>query len=240
MGLYICATKKRPIMTKKIIVVVAFIAAGFTGAYAQKNDDKLVKIGIRAGVNFQKIYGDNYSGNKVDEDFLTGFNAGITADLLVTPTFYLQPGLLYTVKGTKSKGNNAEITQTRSYIELPVNLLFKPELGSGRLLLGAGPYIAYGVSGKYKSKTGSTAIELDAKFKNTITAADYLNGNFYFVKPLDYGANVLAGYELSNGLSIQLNGQLGLARINPKIEAVNVDKSNLKNLGFGVSLGYKF
>lgn len=228
-------------MLKKQFVMTAVLFSCITGAFAQKDDGKLVKFGIRAGVNFQKIYGDDFGGNKVENDFLTTYHAGITADLLVTPVFYLQPGLIYSLKGAKSESGGTKTTIKTSYVELPINLLFKPELGSGRLLLGAGPYIAYGVGGQSKTKNGSVAIERDAEFKNTISAADYLNVKSYYVKPFDYGANALVGYELYNGFSIQVNGQLGLSKINPKIEGVtNTDKTNLKNLGVGVSLGYKF
>lgn len=224
---------------KRNLALTILLFAGLTSAFAQ-NEDKLVRFGVRAGVNFQNLYGDTYSGGKADYNFLTGFNAGVTADLLVTPTFFLQPALLFSVKGAKSENNSIKITQNTSYIELPVNLLFKPELGNGKLLLGAGPYIAYGIAGKQKFKTGNTSHELNAKFKNTITGADYLNADFYYVRPLDYGANALVGYELNNGFSIQVNGQLGLAKTNPKLEGVNVDKTNLKNVGAGISLGYKF
>jgi len=228
-------------MTKSFFVLMIALLAGIANANAQKNEQKMVTLGIRAGVNFQKIYGDDFYGNKVDNDFKTGFHAGITADLMVTPTFYLQPGLLFSTKGAKGKNDNVEITQNISYIELPVNVLFKPELGSGRLLLGVGPYVAYGISGQYKTKTGSTTVESDAKFKNTITAADYLNGDFYFVKPFDFGANALVGYELNNGFSVQVNGQLGLSKINPKIENVTeVNKTDVKNVGVGLSVGYRF
>ncbi|MFT3950164.1 MAG: porin family protein [Agriterribacter sp.] len=235
-------------MKKKEFLIIALLTAGFTGAYAQKNDDKLVKFGIRAGVNFQKFYGSNhyendkYYGNTKGTDFQPGFHAGITADMLVTPVFYLQPGLLYAVKGAKSKSGNQEIIQKTAYIELPVNLLFKPELRNGRLLLGAGPYIAYGINGQNKRKEGSTVTELDARFKNTITALEYINDNFYYIRPWDFGANALIGYELNNGLSFQLNGQLGLNKVNSGIDGATteISKTNLKNLGAGISLAYKF
>lgn len=230
-------------MKKQFIVLTTALVLGITAAYAQKEEDKLVSIGIRAGVNLQKIYGDDFMGNKLSNDFTTGFHAGINAELFISEGFYLQPGLLYSTKGAERKNNNIEYTQHISYIELPVNLLFKPELGSGKLLLGAGPYAAYGISGKNKTKTGGTAVELDAKFKNKITAAEYattlLNGAYY-LKPFDFGGNVLIGYELNSGFSLQLNGQLGLSQINPKADGVAADKSKWKNIGFGASLGYRF
>lgn len=226
-------------MKKQFIVLTTALVLGITMAYAQKGEDKLVSFGIRAGVNLQKIYGDDFMGNKLTNDFITGFHAGINADLFISEGFYLQPGLLYSTKGAKKTNNNTEYTQNISYIELPVNLLFKPQLGSGRLLLGAGPYAAYGISGKSKTKSGDAAVELDAKFKNKINAADYLNG-LYYLKPFDFGGNILVGYELNSGFSLQLNAQLGLSEINPEIDGVTADKSKWKNMGFGASLGYRF
>ena len=228
-----------PIMKKEFIVLATALVLGITAAYAQKDEVKLVSLGIRAGVNLQKIYGDDFMGNKLTNDFKTGFHAGINADLFISEGFYLQPGLLYSTKGAKKTSNNTEYTQNISYIELPVNLLFKPQLGNGRLLLGAGPYAAYGISGKSKTKNGDAAVELDAKFKNKVSAADYLNG-LYYLKPFDFGGNVLVGYELNSGFSLQLNSQLGLSEINPEIDGVTADKSKSKNIGFGASLGYRF
>lgn len=230
-------------MKKQFIVLTTALVLGITAAYAQKGEDRLVSVGIRAGVNLQKIYGDDFMGNKLSNDFMTGFHAGINADMFISEGFYLQPGLLYTTKGAERKNNNTEYTQHVSYIELPVNLLFKLELGSGRLLLGAGPYAAYGISGKNKTKSGGAALELDAKFKNKITAAEYattLLNAAYYLKPFDFGGNVLIGYELNSGFSLQLNGQLGLSQINPEADGVPADKSKWKNIGFGASLGYRF
>ncbi|HRN55766.1 MAG TPA: PorT family protein, partial [Agriterribacter sp.] len=115
--------------------------------------------------------------------------------------------------------------------------------GSDKLLLGAGPYAAYGIAGTSKAKSGATAVELDAKFKNKISAAEYattLLNAAYYLKPFDFGGNVLIGYELNSGFSLQLNGQLGLSPINPEVDGVAADKSKWKNMGFGASLGYRF
>lgn len=226
-------------MKKQFFVLATALVLGFTAAYAQKGEDKLVTLGIRAGINLQKIYGDDFLGGKLENDFKTGFHAGINADLFISEGLYLQPGLLYSTKGAKKTNNNTEYTQNISYIELPVNFLYKPQLGSGRLLLGAGPYAAYGISGKSKTKSGDAAVELDAKFKNKVSAADYLNG-LYYLKPFDFGGNILVGYQLNSGFSLQLNGQLGLSQMNPEIEGVTADKRKWKNMGFGASLGYRF
>lgn len=230
-------------MQKQIIVLSAVLVLFTTASFAQKGEDKLATFGIRAGVNLQNIYGDDSFGKKLTNDFATGFHAGVTADLFVSEGFYLQPGLLYTVKGAKKTDGSTKSSQELSYIELPLNVLFKPAAGNGRLLLGVGPYAAYGISGKSKLKSGSTALEFEAKFKSKISAADYattLLNAAYFVNPWDFGGNVLVGYEFNNGFNFQLNGQLGLSKINPTVEGVAADKSKWKNIGFGASLGYKF
>jgi hypothetical protein len=153
-------------------------------------------------------------------------------DLAEVSMINLQPGILYSIKGAKADGSDDKINL--SYVEVPVNFVYKPELGAGRLILGFGPYVAYAVSGKFKYDNGS---DEDIEFENEITPIQAAAGNY--VKPLDAGANLLFGYEFANKLSLQLNAGLGLVNINPKVEGIDTD-AKTKNTGFGVSLGYRF
>jgi hypothetical protein len=57
---------------------------------------------------------------------------------------------------------------------------------------------------------------------------------------MDVGANVFAGYEMGNGIFVQLNTQLGLVEINPTDKRIDNDETSLKNTGFGLSLGFRF
>lgn len=230
-------------MQKQFVLLTALLLFFAAGVYAQRIEEKLVTVGIRAGANLQKIYGDDFLGKKLEYDWQPGFHAGLTADLLVSELFYLQPGLFYTTKGAQKNNGDVKQTQTLSYIELPLNLLLKPRLGGGKLLVGAGPYVAYGIAGKNKIKSGNAAIELDAVFKEKITAVEYASAflnSAYFVKPWDFGGNVLLGYELKSGFLLQLNGQAGLYKINPRVEGVEADKSKWSNIGVGASIGFKF
>ncbi|MFL5748505.1 MAG: PorT family protein, partial [Niastella sp.] len=59
-----------------------------------------------------------------------------------------------------------------------------------------------------------------------------------YVRRMDLGLNFLAGYELSNKVSFQLNAQLGMSSIATKVEGSS--RSKVKNTGFGVSVGYRF
>jgi len=188
--------------------------------------------GFKAGVNFQNLTGKDVNGDKLDNKLKAGLALGVNAQIPVATDFYIQPGVEFNQKGAKS--NDGNYTTSLSYIDIPVSLVYKPMLGTGRLILGFGPYVGFGVGGKVKGG-GSTA---DVKFDNDITISDFNTGNAYF-KRMDAGANFLAGYEMSSKLSLQLNAQLGLVKINPKIEEVPNDQSSVKNTGFGLSLGYR-
>ena len=193
--------------------------------------------GIRAGVNFQNINGEDADGDDLDLKLKPGFNVGVNAEIPVATDFYVQPGVLFSTKGAKSDiDDDAKVKL--SYIEVPINFLYKPVLGSGKLLLGIGPYVAFAVGGKVSDDNGK---DKDIEFENEITLTQYgVSGPFGFVKRLDVGGNLLVGYELSSKLSAQLNAQLGMVKINPKITGISGDDSKWKNTGFGVSLGYRF
>jgi hypothetical protein len=211
---------------KKIFATIAIAGLITSGAQAQT----MVKtggagIGIRAGVNFTNLNGQDETGADLKYDMSTGFHAGLVADVPMGGGFYLQPGLLFSRKGAEVD-NETKIKI--SYVEIPLNFVYKPILGSGNMLLGFGPYVGIGVGGKVESN-GSSA---DIKFNN-----DYdVNDDAPQLKRIDAGGNLLAGYEFANKLSVQLNAQLGLLKINPK----PYENAALKNTGFGLSLGYKF
>lgn len=192
--------------------------------------------GIRAGVNLQNLNGKEADGDKLENKLVPRFNVGVNAEIPVATDFYLQPGLLFATKGTKSEGGlSGDDKLTLSYIELPVNFIYKPTLGAGKLLLGFGPYVAYGIGGKVKSDVGG---DIDVKFKGDVEAGDD-PAKAYF-KPFDAGANLLFGYELSNRLSAQLNAQLGLVNILPDYAGAQDSDARAANTGFGISLGYRF
>ena len=205
-------------MKTKIMVAVVITTFFTTTIFAQSK----TSFGIRAGVNFQNLNGKDSEGNKLENKLKTGFNAGVNAEIPVGIDFYLQPGLLFSTKGAKAKVGDA--TTNISYVELPVNFIYKPELGTGRMVLGFGPYVGYAVNGKYKNGDA----ESDIKFGDQLDE----------LKRFDAGANLLAGYEFSNKLSFQINAGLGLLDIHNRPDADG--KSTIKNTGFGLSLGYRF
>lgn len=228
-------------MKAKLITLSAILIFATLALQAQ------IGFGILGGVNFQNINGKDNNGNKLENGLLTGFHAGININIPVAPDFYFQPGLLFSVKGAKNEffsppskaAGDFETTTKLSYVELPLNLLYRPQLGNGYILLGFGPYIAYGIGGKETSVFSSLTYERDVKFSNSaVGLLDWIENAYY--KPFDAGANIFFGYETQMGLFLQMNAQLGLLKINPEYSWVSDDKRSYKNTGYGLSLGYRF
>lgn len=209
-------------MKTKSVMVAAIIFFMGTGAFAQTGSG--VTFGIRAGVNFQNLNGKNVLGDKLDNKLKTGFHVGANAEIPVATDFYLQPGVLFSTKGAKYDAVD-DSKVNLSYIEVPVNFIYKPVLGDGKLLLGFGPYAAFAVSGNFKVGDNKTDLNFGSNDDDDL-------------KGFDAGANFLAGYEFSNKLSFQLNAGLGLLNIANRTDGDT--KSVTKNTGFGVSLGYRF
>ncbi len=224
--------------TKIFVLTTAIFLFGFF-AHAQTGG---TSFGIRGGIDLQTFNGKDHNGDNLKLNLVPRFNIGVVADIGFAPDFYFQPGLLFTTKGAKSKddflGVNMSAEYNISYIELPLSLLYKPVLGNGRFMLGFGPYLAYGIGGKIKYEVGGVSSEEDIIFGN-----EYSNANpndTRHLKAMDYGANLFFGYELASGISMQLNTQLGLAKINADNTMATGGEVVLKNTGFGLSLGYSF
>jgi hypothetical protein len=197
-----------------------------------------IQFGIQGGLSLQKFAGTDYWGDKLSDRSAPGIHGGGNMILPVFHNFYIQPGLLYSVKGSKQDIITENITKTvfLSYIELPLNILFRPETGRGHLLIGAGAYIGYGISGRERTKTGTYTIEVPVKF---IADASGEPTSYAYYRPFDAGVNFYIGYELYGGIVFQLEAQMGFLEINSDYGQTN-DQTVKKNRGFGFSVGYRF
>jgi hypothetical protein len=224
-------------MKKLSLALIGAMALFSTASMAQSQRVEVgsTTFGVRAGLNLQNINGRDAGDDKLENKLVPRYHLGVNAEIPIAPEFYVQPGLLFTTKGTKFNDNQAgDPTLNLSYIEIPVNLLYKPVVGNGKLLVGFGPYVAYGVGGKYKTDGDDTKV----KFKGNVKADD--DPNVVYFKPFDAGANLLFGYEFTNRFSAQLNAQLGLVNINSDYDAIPNTDARSANTGFGVSVGYRF
>ena len=217
--------------TRLISVLVALM---LTATFATAQDNGKMSFGILGGLNFQNLNGKDIVGDKLENDMKIGYHIGANVRIPIAPEFYFQPGILFSTKGAKDNSTSPANTINLSYIEMPLNLVYKGLLGTGYIILGLGPYFGYGIMGNVKSDDATT----DIVFTNTVEITDPLTVPYF--KAFDAGGNLFFGYELANGISAQMNVQLGMVKINPEYKILSEDKSSIKNTGFGFSLGYRF
>ena len=207
---------------KRILLSIVTVVFLIFNATAQEG----IRPGIIAGFNLQNINGTNEFDKKLENDLLPGFHAGFNLLMPIAPEIYFQPGVLFSTKGAKLGGNEE---RRISYVEVPLNLVYRGQLGNNFVLLGLGPYAAFGIGGKYTI----AGVDNDLRFTNSIAIWDPRA-----LRRFDAGANIFAGYELGIGLYLQLNAQMGLMKINPDI--LLPDARSWRNTGFGLSVGYRF
>jgi hypothetical protein len=218
----------------KTRLISVLIALMLTATFATAQETGKMSFGIIGGVNFQNLNGKDVFGDKLENDMKIGYHIGANVRIPIAPEFYFQPGILFSTKGAKDNSNSTTYTTNLSYVEMPLNLVYKGLLGTGYIILGLGPYFGYGIMGKVKSDDDTNDIE----FTNTVELTDPLTVPYY--KAFDAGGNLFFGYEMANGISAQMNIQLGMVKINPEYKIIPDDKSSIKNTGFGISLGYRF
>ena len=222
---------------KKLTLTIGIVSALALTATAQQKVTMTrntgTTIGVHGGVNFFNINGKTAAGVELNNKLNTGFSAGADVQFPLGGGSYLAPGVTYIQKGSETQSG---IKTTLNYVDIPVNFIYKPVVGTGNLVLGFGPYVGFGVGGKVTNADGSTAdVEFENNYDRTLPASTVQ------LRKTDAGANFLAGYEFANKLSLNLKAQLGLKDNNPDMGNDNSnDKTRYRNTGFGVSLGYRF
>ena len=113
-----------------------------------------------------------------------------------------------------------EPTISTMYMEVPINFVYYISAGNGDVLLGAGPYAAYGVSARTKLQDYNESGSFDEAG----------------MKAFDAGLNVMAGYKLANGFLV--NAGYGLGLLNTSKESDSKYSNKNRVLSFGI--GYQF
>ncbi|WP_339750725.1 porin family protein [Algoriphagus aquimarinus] len=232
----------------KIASIYLFVFTLFCSHFAEAQ----VQWGVRAGMNMTNSKFTQANGTVADTDPVMRMQVGLILDVPLWNDIYLQPSLSYQGKGFKGNGvwpavtsEDSELAVNLSYLVIPIHLVFKPKLGkSGRLLVGAGPYIGYGMGGTWESASELLYDDImipqqegDVNFTTDGSVGDM--GTYNYGKPWDYGVGFLLGYEFMERYSVQVNGDFGLANLQYKYGDFDSGQQ-LRNSGVGVSLGYKF
>ncbi|WP_343302991.1 porin family protein [Chitinophaga niabensis] len=195
----------------------------------------------------QEIYtADIFPPPTPESKYAPKWHAGLVADIHLIKGFYLQPQVLISKKGAKMEQRAylsfityiGDQKTDLTYLELPVNLVYKMPLGTGKLVAGAGGYCARGISGKFDDRVSQTTpgnptykneISGKIRFENKIPAQ---HEPTYFYKKSDHGLNFMAGYEFKNGLIFNASYSMGLT------DAFTPEPEIRRNRYFGLSAGY--
>lgn len=188
-------------------------------------------VGLTGGATFSNVLvkAQGISGSPKSR---TGFTAGLFVDAPLSSGFSFQPALNFVQKGYTIKDEMSSVTEKVSfnYIEVPLNFVYTPKRNDG-FFIGAGPSIAYGISGQDKIHFGSGMPDDNEKIK-------FGSGDDE-VKALDFGINGLAGYKFKGGFMVSGNYTLGLSKINNSSDIPD-EAGTIKNRYFSVKIGYAF
>jgi hypothetical protein len=224
--------------------------------------------GLRAGLNlgqlqFTQDYSDSYnnganyeSGTSTLTDNtgnLIGFHVGAVVDINILEFLYFQPGLMLSLKGGDTKTESEErdgsyyyyreSTDNYSlwYLDVPLMFSLKGALANDMALrVNAGPYLGFGLFGKYESsyeRTGSNQYDNYSekeKVENVFepTAKEKADGYKGFNK-LNFGVGFGAGVEYTN-LYFGLNYNIGLANMSKEDDGGTYERT------FGLTIGLNF
>lgn len=174
----------------------------------------------------------------IDVKMLHGFRAGVTVDyaFITLPTYELslQTGLNYSMKGYWEETHITTVGKVKStnrlhYLDLPVLINSRFKLSDTfNAFVNVGPYIAYGLSGKYtvETKKGDKKTDEGNLFKGSGDEKSKLH-------PFDFGAQVGVGVEM-NRIMLGVGTQYGLAKL------FRDSGRSAKNISFYASVGYRF
>lgn len=216
----------------------------------QQHANAQTKVGLRAGVTYSNLHIKDDADKKTSTQSVPGIQIGLTVDVPLTGNFYIQPGLIYARRGFKQEkesslgyGFNFEVKA--EYVEIPVTFLYQPKWGSGKLLIGAGPYIGFGTGGTW-SNDNQVVVQGDIVIGNKgdlIFRNDGFEGgnleSYNYGRPIDYGAGFLLGYEHKSGIYLQGNTQVGIANLQSRYGDFK-PKGTKRNANFGIAVGFKF
>lgn len=157
-------------------------------------------------------------------DVRPGVNVGFAVELPVASSFAIEPGLFYSMQGTKDSDSGLTATLQADYINIPVYAKFYAYEG---FHLFAGPQFGFNVRAKSKASAAGNSVSADIK--------DYIN-------TFDFSLGIGAGYQFDMGLLISANYNIGLT------DALKSDLPgewkkydlDVRNGVFQINLGWRF
>jgi Outer membrane protein beta-barrel domain len=190
-------------MRKNFLVAIIFIMiVNFVSAQS-------TRLGFYAGPVAANMW-EKIGGKSRMHDYVLGATIGILLDVPMEKIGSFQPGLNYIGKNSKDTytDNTGQVVKTKttlSYLEVPINVLFRIPGGRGKVTVGGGVSAAMALDGQ-KSTVAGSSVNVDKKLDfGDLTTDDY--GKY------DFGINALAGYEFRNDFFVTINYNYGINRL---------------------------
>lgn len=218
-------------LKKLLIVITVFTMA--TASNAQI-------LGIKAGLNLSNLIGKAVWLEGEGKYMKPGYHFGVTTEFAISKNFVIEPGLLLSTKGFRTKELtyilHPKFTYNFNYIEIPINFIYKIDLGNAKVLISAGYYFSYAISGKVKANQTVYFSWNSNLYEEKI---DVGNKEMDQLKPFDSGVNMGVGIEI-NKITIGIQYGLGLPNISAARWGIWSNGDNISNRVIGISAGYKF
>lgn len=141
----------------------------------------------KIGLNFANM-------TNMDGSMKPGLNIGVAGEVMLTNHFAIEPGVFYSMQGTKI--DEVSLKLKNDYLNIPI--LFKGYVYEGFNIF-AGPQLGFKVSSKAKISGSGTSVTTDA-----------VSDAF---KTFDFDIVIGAGYQSSMGLLFSLSYNIGLANV---------------------------
>lgn len=201
----------------KKLIFTAAIAIATIGMVNNAQAQTTTNIGVKLNGTLTNVKLSDLEGSS--SKFNAGGAFGGFVKIAFSEHFALQPELILSYTESKIKYEGENLRFKYAGVEIPVYALGQMNMGKGKFFAGAGPHIGYGFSADSKTEKlpegapGENRIELD---------------HWYM------GWNAIAGYEFSNGISINAGYQMGW-----DLSSRN-KSSNVKTQTISLGVGYKF
>ncbi len=233
-------------MKQRLPFLIAILLFCQQNSFAQSSQDK-IKFAIKAGINVN-TYGMNSDrkkemkeeGFKIKPSF--SFHIGGFADYSLKESISLQAGLTLSGKGIKESWSNEDaysgviydgtFKESLLYLEVPINIVYK----WSKFQIGAGPYLGYALSGKWKE---SFISDDDGDIESGSESGKVkFGGEYAYTKRGDIGVNLLAGYRLTNNITLGAGYGMGLSNIHKNDDLENAQYWSQKHRVFSISFIY--
>ncbi len=209
---------------KKLILTVFTVPLIVAFANAQ------VKIALLGGVNSANVRSASIDSNQS----ILSSTAGIAVLIPAGKKLFIKPEVQLGKRGYKIVQENAgnanfskEFKQEINYIEFPVEVVYPFQLGSGELMIAAGPTFGVALKGK---QTRTTVI--NSTRDERITDLGFGSGADQY-KRLDIGGRINLLYAFDFGLLLKADYNYGFSNLSN-------NSADYYNSSFGFSIGYIF